>query len=371
MCLDENVLQAYLDGEVSGKEHNLIKDHLASCSHCQEVLKRLEENAAFVDIHLITYQKQLEKMEYPSMMVSSRSAQQPKKGVFDMVQKYRKLAGAVAAAACLGILFSFAPVRTWAAQFLTLFRVQNVATTTISVEDMEKISQAFDDQGINLDIKNLGKVENQKKGKHRSVDLEEAKELLGYTPLTPSYLPDNMAWSQELSYEPENIIAFTFDINNLNTVVEQLGGTHLFPENLDGQTFTLFLPDSVTVSAKSGEEGKNQAIHLLQAKSPEMDVPKDVDVEEVRNAVLDLPVIPDDVKQKLAALKNWQNTLYVPQPAHGSTKPIKINGIDGVAITDQGKKDEILIWQDQGYFYSLGGENVPETELLKVAESLH
>lgn len=63
-------------------------------------------------------------MEYPSMMVSSRSAQQPKKGVFDMVQKYRKLAGAVAAAACLGILFSFAPVRTWAAQFLTLFRVQ-------------------------------------------------------------------------------------------------------------------------------------------------------------------------------------------------------------------------------------------------------
>ncbi len=372
MCFDDGILQAYLDGEGPFAQNKEIEHHLASCPKCQEKLKQLKENQQFIKIHLVSYKKHLDRMEYP-LTAPSRAYHQKKEGVFDMIFRYRKLACTIAGAACLGILFTFSPVRTVAAQFLTLFRVQNVETTAVSINDLEQIARAFNAQGVDLDLKNIGKVENKMSGKPHQVSLDEAKELIGYTPQLPDYLPDGIELEPKFSYGPENKIDFTLNIKNINKMVEKLGGGHLFPENLEGKTVSLLFPDSIVVSGDTEAGEDHRTISLVQTKSPEIRVPENVDLEEVRKAVLDLPVIPYEVKQKLASLDDWQHTLYIPQPSHGSTKNVKIGGSNGVALSEKwgNQEDVVLIWQDQGMFYSLEGVNVSEAELVKTAESLH
>lgn len=52
MCYDRGILQAYLDGELSGSVIESVREHVAVCRACAEVLGELEQNAAFVDSRL-------------------------------------------------------------------------------------------------------------------------------------------------------------------------------------------------------------------------------------------------------------------------------------------------------------------------------
>jgi len=102
-------------------------------------------------------------------------------------------------------------------------------------------------------------------------------------------------------------------------------------------------------------------------------VPEDSDVNEVRKAILDLPVIPEDIRRKLASLENWQNTLYVPQPPNGTAEEVDINGAGGVIIKEtrgSGIEKNILMWQNDGLFYVLEGRNIAAAELIKTAASV-
>lgn len=374
MCFDEGVLQAYLDGEMTDEENKQIEGHLVFCSQCRDLLKELKENNNFVQLQLTTYQKQMERLKYvPKEYCHHQKKEKEKKGVFALLKKYKKLAGAVAAAACLGVLLSFAPVRSLAAQFLTLFRVQEVKTTAISIDDLNKIQQAFHENNCDIDIENLGKIENQQSGKYQEVTWEEAASLVDFNIKKPSYLPKDLKYNPGYDLEPANQVAFTLNIENINAVVKQLGGKHLFPANLDGNTFTLNIAQSVHASARNQEGEKDKYLNLTQTKIPEINVPKNIDVFEVREAILDLPVIPNDVKQKLAALDNWQNTLYIPQPENGTAEEIQINGAQGVIVKESrrnGDKYLLLMWQSNGILYMLSGDNIAADELIKVANSI-
>lgn len=114
-------------------------------------------------------------------------------------------------------------------------------------------------------------------------------------------------------------------------------------------------------------------LNLIQTPSPEIKLPEGVNVDEVRKAILDLPVIPPEVKQKLAALKDWQNTLYVPQPQNGTTEEVSVNGAGGVIIKEKlgdGRYYYTLIWQKDGMLYIMNGNNISADEMLKSANSL-
>jgi hypothetical protein len=52
MCYDRGILQAYLDGELSGSALDSVREHVAVCRACAAVLGELEQNAAFVDSRL-------------------------------------------------------------------------------------------------------------------------------------------------------------------------------------------------------------------------------------------------------------------------------------------------------------------------------
>ncbi len=376
MCLDEGTLQAYLDGEVTKEKKQQIENHLAACSHCQSHLKELENNNTFVNLHLTTYKKHLDRME-PAIGykpgyhadISKDENHQRKKGVLAMLARYKKIIAAAAVVASLGISLSFAPVRTVAAQLLTLFRVQKIETTGISIDDLNHIQRAFYNNGTKLNIENFGKISSQRTGNSTQVSWEEAQKALSFKPLKPSYLPDKMKMQPRYDLEPITNINFTLNVKNVNAVISELGGKNLLPDGLEGKTFTLSMPQALHLSASDGGGSDIKHLSLIQAPSPEIKLPEGMNVDEVRKAILDLPVIPPEVKQKLAALKDWQNTLYVPQPKNGTTEEITVNGGSGVIIKD-GQSPLTLIWQKNGMLYIMNGNNISADELMKTANSL-
>lgn len=376
MCFDEGTLQAYLDGEVTKDEKQHMENHLAGCSRCQALLKELADNSAFVDLHLTTYKKHLDRLEPAAGYhgeVSKNENHQQKKGVLAMIARYKKLAGAVAVVALLGISLSFAPVRTVAAQLLTLFRVEKIETTGISIDDLNQIQQAFYNNGTKMNIENFGKITNERTGNSTQVSWEEAQKALSFKPLKPSYLPDKLKMQPFYGLDPTTNINFTLNVKNVNAIISELGGKHLLPDGLEGKTFTLSIPQALQFSASGGEGRDTKHLNLIQAPSPEIKLPEGVNVDEVRKAILDLPVIPPEVKQKLAALKDWQNTLYVPQPKNGTTEEITVNGGSGVLVKEKWSDDRYnhtLIWQKDGMLYIMHGNNISADEITKIANSL-
>jgi len=376
MCYEEGVLQAYLDGEVPAEEKRLIESHLAACSQCRGVLKHLEENNNFVSLQMTTYKKQFERL---GPIADSGSALQlckrnkKNKGVFALLGRYKKLAVAAAAVVCVGAMFSFAPVRSAAAEFLTLFRVQKVETSSISIEELNQIQQVFYNASAKLDIDNFGSVENKQTGEQRQVSWEEAANFLSFEPQQPSYMPDGLDFNQTLSVEPANTIKFTLNVKNVNTVIEHLGGQYPLPAALEGRSFGLNFHEALQAYADAGQGDTYRNLRLVQTRSPEVTVPDNVDVADVRKAILEMPMIPNETKQKLASLSDWQNTLYIPSPDSGTAEELTINGSSGVFIKEDwgnSRKHSLLIWQDGGVLFVIDGTNLERGEIVKVAESL-
>lgn len=55
MCYNEGQLQAYLDGELSAREMEHIREHITACEGCRRILHELESNAAFVETSIGAY----------------------------------------------------------------------------------------------------------------------------------------------------------------------------------------------------------------------------------------------------------------------------------------------------------------------------
>jgi hypothetical protein len=59
MCYEKGMLQAYLDGELTEPEMKRIGEHAAECGKCSDMLKKLRENAVFVDTSVSAYMETL------------------------------------------------------------------------------------------------------------------------------------------------------------------------------------------------------------------------------------------------------------------------------------------------------------------------
>ncbi|MBS2097457.1 anti-sigma factor family protein [Carboxylicivirga linearis] len=65
-CLDEGIIQSYIDGELSDKEMSDVAMHISSCKHCLAQLKQQEERKnTLLDI----MQNANDKVEVPAFNV--------------------------------------------------------------------------------------------------------------------------------------------------------------------------------------------------------------------------------------------------------------------------------------------------------------
>lgn len=363
-CYDEGTLLAYLDGEVAAVEAGEIKRHLVGCDQCRQSLADLEKDRAFVNDRLALYAR---------AVAQRRSAlRENEKGVLNMLGKYRYWAGA-AVAAGLAVSLSFGPVRAVAQEFLTIFRVEKVETVAIDPQKLEQVQRVFWEKNgkpLHINIENFGTVSNNGKGTQKNIGLAEAEKTADFDFKVPGWLPFQPDKSPEVNVDGAQELYFKLKVKNVNNLLEGLGSQTLLPESLDGKTFTWVKPDIYSFSyhqaGATQKEWKN--LHILQSRSPELKVPADVNVIQLRQAILNLPAIPEEIRKQLASIEDWENTLVIPDTG-GLTRKLTVNGAEGVFVSRKNVWYNTLIWQKDGVITILDG-NLTQEQLLRVAESM-
>jgi hypothetical protein len=390
MCYDEGTLQEYLDREITGRKRWEIEAHIASCEDCKKRLKELEKANNYLASGLSAMSKEISVGEKDLRQAWVRLAKDErfgapvermeKKGALEMTQnRLRKVLIPVAAVAAVTIALSFAPVRSFAAEVLNIFRVEKMEVVTISPEDvqqMEKQMKKLDGKnGGMADIKNFGKIEST--GFERTakdMTIADAEKVAGFKLNLPAEIGDS-AQKPTARVTKGSEVSLTLNVAKANKMIESFGGQLLLPDELDGKKFTIKVPTVVEADySKSGDK-----IMIAQGKSPELVLPDGVDPLAVRSALLSIPMIPDNIKQQIEAIQDWKHTLIIPN-VNGSSQKVDVNGTEGVFIQPPKDMKDVkggakvgneggLVWQKDGIIYAVGG-NIDLAQAQEIAASM-
>jgi hypothetical protein len=305
---------------------------------------------------------------------------------------------ALALAVALGVSLTFAPVRSFAAQVLSIFRVQKIQTLSITQADIESIGKALDKGDSHVSLEQLGDVWIDGKPDFGSEEptpttLEKAQAAVDF----PIRLPQGVEGTQSVLLQPGYTVKFKLHVDKVNELLHYYGAEKLFSSSVDGKIFEVKMPPTVYVAygknklgftgpddgdSMDGDSGDTEPdpfsseVFTVQTRGPELQVPDGVNPLELRDVLLGLPFIPDNIRTQLAGVSDWQNTLLIPNFS-GSTKDITVAGNPGVLITEPSDPDDpesgspipaAVMWRQDGVLRALATRK--QATSLKLAESM-
>ncbi len=274
----------------------------------------------------------------------------------EMLLKRRSIAVATSFVLIITVLFSFPSVQAAAGDFLGLFRVQKFAPLSISPEQLALLEQLAD-EGLSPGEFHI----RREPGATSAVDsLAEAGRNTGLKPRTLSGLG-----------EPEEIVVIEggdgyliIDVAASRAIVEAVGADpNLLADSLDGQR--------VDVVVFPGIEQNWEEYTFIQAESPLVEYPADVDPTVLGEAFLQVLGTEPEEARRIAQSIDWASTLLLPLPSQAVTfEEIAVDGVAGVALRPLNGVDEAaLLWQKAGHVYVLFGPGTIE-DLLMMADSI-
>ncbi|TLS52400.1 hypothetical protein FE782_10555 [Paenibacillus antri] len=274
----------------------------------------------------------------------------------------RWTAGVAAAVMAVGLFATPMGDRALAVMMQT-FRIQHMVGVEISADDMATISSILESGSPEGDrsfsLAQYGTLSQSGGGEARTVTWDEAEQKMGGALLR---LED----SPSPEYQPATTLTLNLKVDAVNRLLTRLGGASTLPAEANGKAIRLHIPDGV--ASEGSLSGK--PVRLLQFGKPELAVEDGIDPAQVREAVLGLPVLPDSLRTKLAAIGDWQSTLPVPA-RDGVTSNLRLNGHDAIMTEDGGRR--YLLWLDGERMGLLSGdmEQFPaEADFRQAAEEL-
>jgi hypothetical protein len=286
------------------------------------------------------------------------------KGVFKNMLKQRKFVAAACAALLITACITVKPVKAALASALSIFRVENVKGINITLEDMQQIQQKLSSGQGEISLDKMGSIKMQG-GQKRTSSQEAVKNLPDIAVAFPSAL-DSVIPTINI-VEPRSM-DFTLNAKNVNQIMKSYGAAKLLPDNIDGKTFKIDFTSLVNINYGINDK----SIEIIQTKLPQITVPEGVNVDEVYNAVIELPIIPQNLQAQLKSIKDWKNTLYIPVVESKITE-VDINGVKGYMATDKSNSESTphtqVIWFNKGVIYAVAGK-VDSNEILNIARSM-
>ncbi|MGI9952264.1 zf-HC2 domain-containing protein [Moorellaceae bacterium AZ2] len=374
MCPDEGLLQAFLDGELDVAQAIKVAGHLRRCAACRERAAVLEEVKREASSALEVYRRATasvvcprrvpQKVLLPSGNSSSSNGLVKALGatnnkvrrVRDMVFKHKWASGLAVAALALIFLLGWTPGRTLASQFLSIFRMEKVQVVKFTPQDVAELERLLNGQAGEVDIENFGQVEVTQPGQRLQViDPSRIAELTGLEPRIPEVLAGMER--EEILVDRGMVIKITPDVEKINAYLQEHGNV-LLPESLKGQSFVLKVPPAVEVRYKG-------PVELLIAGDLTIEAPAGVDVPALRQALLGLPLLPDNLRRQLGAIDDWQHTLPIPDTQDLAAREVTVNGNQGVYVSRDDKSRGVLVWRQDNSWWAI--EGLPLEEALKAA----
>lgn len=256
--------------------------------------------------------------------------------------------GAAAVALTVGMLSTSWGDQAFAAMLQT-FRLQHMQGVSVTENDLQHIEDALrkgavDGQTLNLD--RFGTLRQEGGGEPKEMSPAEAEALLGFPVRLKA---DNSQEQSKVLVIPATTLTLKLNVEEVNRVIERLGGTSLLPKSADGQDVTFRIPAAASMELAVGDRGFAE---FGKAEAPSFEVGAGIDADAVRNAVLDLPVLPKEMRNKLKSISDWKHTLPIPN-MEGLIRNLSLSGRD--AVVSENDHSRLLMWIDGGRISILSG----------------
>jgi len=364
-CVDSGTIQAFIDGELDIAVKKDVENHIKSCRKCSEAYDGLKKADDFAFGKLTGYKQFCEEYYNPDdkkfySKKHDAGTILSKKEVKGFMFKYRKIAAAACIAASITLCVTVQPVKAFISEALNVFRVENVKGFKVTLSDMEEIRTKLAQKEGEINIESMGKIISEGFDT-REASADEAKTAAEFSVLLPPDVENRNA--KIMTTEPGKI-EFTLKVNNVNEALKSFGAEKLLPENLDGRTFTAKFARQVDLSYNID----GMTYNVVQTRSPELAVPADVNVDEIYNCLVELPIIPGDMREQLKSIKDWKSTIYLPV-IDAEPEEVDINGAKGFVAEKKDGGGSMLVWYDDGNIYSVDS-SAGKDDILQFARNL-
>lgn len=365
-CPDIGTIQAYIDFELNVEVRKEVENHISQCKVCESKYLELKKNDNFVFDKVRVYKQYFDdsvmkqKNVFEEEGIGGDQNENIKRGVSFYMKKYKKIAAIACTAAVVATCITVQPVRGAISNALSIFRVQNVKGLKISLDDLETIERKLQCGEKDINIENMVKIKTTG-GEESKISVEEAKKLKDFEVIFPQDIMDE---EQTVVAIEDMNMEFVLDVENVNSAIKMVGGTRLFPENIDGKPIIVSIPKNISLLCDFDEGNE---IVFSQTKAPVIKVPEGVNVEDIYNSLVELPILPVSLQNQLKSIKDWKNTIYIPV-IEDDMQEITINGREAY-IFSNGQKSSGAVWSNNGVIYTING-NVGKDKIISIAESM-
>jgi hypothetical protein len=277
------------------------------------------------------------------------------------------------AAAVIVALFAFPSVRVSAQAMLDLFRVRKFAAVQFDAKRLDQLKNMKEDAA--LQVFDHQKLQEPAPPQYFTT-LEPAATAAGLPAARPSYLPFGLV-ADTVAVEGEAAMRLTVNEPKLAALLQSLGlGDVQVPAGIDGKSIEVHKP---RVLIQRFVNGSRHAA-FVEAQSPEVQVPAGLDVERLGEIGLRILGLDADEAHRMAVATDWRSTLIVPVPPTASTfRQVTVHGQPALLVTTNAapegdhagrRNGSICLWSEQDRVFGVMG-NLPENDLLQMAESVH
>lgn len=298
----------------------------------------------------------------------------------------RKKTLTAAAAILLAAALLFIPaVQSFAVDALSIFRVGDAKTITITPADLEQIAKsiaAHKESAANDTAKekapatHMNPPQNQEKSQPKT--LADIGAFTAFDVKLPRDLADQTPEIRATDSHSETI---KLEVAALNEKLAKLGSKTQIDPRFEGTEITVTSPPAVTAAYAD--------VVLIATQRPDVQAPADVKAA-LWAAVCELPDIPESIRSQLRAIDPETRDIYLPvilgvgrETEIGSAKGYLYTMADVAALKqtlpadmqsglDEAAKEgaaSCLIWTNGGVLYVLAGEK-DDAELSAIARSM-
>jgi hypothetical protein len=403
-CLHDGILRAHLDGELCGPEREAMNQHFAVCSDCHSRFEKLNTETARTQALLASLASKEAEPDpaaaYAQFSAQFGTAPEPKPFWTNRLfaPRWRPVWGLVAAAVTVAILVGVGPVRVLAQKVLAMLRVQKI--TVVSIDPTTLMSGSEPDSRpyklINQFFADNVVVTIDPGKPEVAPTVTKAAQLAGY----PIRTIGNLGAPQRVEVHGETAFQMNVDRNRIETLLDEIGRSDIqIPESANGALVAVHIPKIVfsmygdcPIRRRSGDsnpqsraeelaqrkmermaETKNaNCTYLVQAPSPTVSVPPELNMSEIAEAALELAGMSPAEAHSFCQTVDWSSTLVVPIPRNSSSsESVSVDGVEGTLITETQSESNrySLLWIKNGVIHSLMGHG-RSSDALTLAASL-
>ena len=297
----------------------------------------------------------------------------------------RKYLSAAIVIVIAAIIITVQPIRAFTTDVLSIFRVNQVKSINITVPDIEELVNNINDLKNNFaqdKTSGFGKKQNPvriltEKQKPEIVSLENASDFKAFSFKLPTALKNE---KPEIKMLEGQKISFSINAQTANRMLMAISAGALLPEDISLAEFT--------VESNAMVVAEYDNVILYAGQMPVLTTENKMHKNALRNCIINLPLIPENIREQIAAIPEDSRDIYLPVlVGFGRAANIKggntgyIYSADSLkslltSFVPQGEQTEkipddasVLIWSADGVLYALAGK-LSDAELINIAGSI-